>query len=164
MEKFYRAEPDSALHSDYFAWVDYRNTAIETANDLFKEFGVEATRYSFGREYLSIDATENDLKKFVDQFKKYKSDCGFCVFKKTAPISREWKKRTEKIPIMHKPFVSSYFKNALGKMRTRLFDVNGVVYCSMECDLKFEPTDKLTEIKASEFFKIIEMQEAKENE
>lgn len=162
MEKFYRAEPDSALYNDYLLWMECRDKAIGVAQDLLHEFGVQATRYSFGREYFSIDATASDLKKFDGQFKKHKSDCGFCVFKKATPLGKEWKRRVAQIPVMHKPFVPDYFRNALGKMRTRLFDIDGTVYCSIECDKNFVPNDKLTEMKASEFFRIIEAQEEAE--
>lgn len=67
---------------------------------------------------------------------------------------KEWLAKSSEYGTLRKPSVPWYFKNCYGEIRTILFEIDGSVYCSMECYSDFEPCDKLTEIKASEFFKV----------
>ena len=43
-----------------------------------------------------------------------------------------------------------------GRHRTRLFEHKGILYGSMESDYDFEIPEEFEEIKASEFYKVIE--------
>lgn len=154
MEKFYRALPDSRLHADYMEWEDCCEEMREIIDSLFEEYGVEATRYSAGKFGLAIEATPGDLEKFKGQFKKGHIH-GIFEFRKNSHICKEWAKRSERIKMRRKPFLSLYFDHASCRMSTRLFQIDGVVYCSIDAG-DVAPKDKLVEIKASEFWRVIE--------
>lgn len=156
MEKFYKAEPDSRLHRDYMAWLRCREKAIDIAKELLKEYGVKAGRYSIGRYHFAIEATPGDLDRFRKQLCKNPDSNGLYAFRRNSCIGRDWEQQTKDLTVLSTPFVPWYFKNALGQMKTRLFAIGGTVYCSLECTSGAIPGDKLTEIKASEFFRIIE--------
>lgn len=44
----------------------------------------------------------------------------------------------------------------MGKSSSRLFDYNGVLYCSFSANQIEMPVDTFTEIKGSEFYKVME--------
>ena len=51
----------------------------------------------------------------------------------------------------------------MGRSSTRLFSYQGELYCSIEADRIGVPENTFTEIKGSDFFKIIEELEEKQN-
>ena len=155
MEKYYIADSDSSLKKDYFDWKKNEKDCVQFIKELLKKYGVEAETFSAGKTFLSIKATENDLINFSGKFLK-KSNNGYFSFKKTTHIMKEWIEKAGEYETLHKPCVPFYFKNCYGRMTTRLFEIDGMVYCSIKCDSDFEPCDNLIEMKVSEFFKFIE--------
>lgn len=155
MERYYIAEKNSSLRKDYLEWKKNERELVPFIKSLLKNHGVETEQFSAGETFLSIKATENDLLNFSGKFLKDSHE-GYFTFKKSTPIMKEWIAKESGYKTLHKPPVPWYFKNCYGKIRTRLFDINGTVYCSIECDSDFQPCDNLTEIKGNEFFKAIE--------
>ena len=56
---------------------------------------------------------------------------------------------------VHKPS-PAWLNNFMGKSSSRLFDCNGVLYCSFSANQIEMPVDTFTEIKGSEFYKVME--------
>ncbi|WFR64172.1 hypothetical protein P9222_08345 [Paenibacillus amylolyticus] len=60
--------------------------------------------------------------------------------------------------MLRKPYVPFYFRGfGGGRIRSRLFEIDGTVYCSLD-PFEGDPPEGFVEMKASEFFKVIEDQ------
>lgn len=162
MEKFYIVPVGTKLHEDFLKWKKFDKTIIEIAKKFMERNGIESDRFVPGREYFGIVPTKSDLEKFESQFKKSNGEVRF--FKKNSLVNKDWLKETEQVEFYHKPFVSLHFKNTLGQLKSRLFEIDGVVYCSLECEVgDFAPREDFKEIKASEFWRAIEELEERLN-
>lgn len=160
MEKYFIVTPESPIYKKY---MDYKEMS-ERVNDAFvdfaKEHGFETNEYYQSAQYLHICPTKEDTKKFGKYFKK--DDPG--LFKKNTPLAKEWVKKCESLKL------TSPFKPQLGweigvygKARSRLFTIKDIVYGSLTSDMDFKTPTGLTEIKASEFFIIVEEYEESNN-
>ncbi len=161
MEKFYIVSNYSKLGIDYIERLEYIKKISKIFDDFSRKNEIETTEFYPIVERLWISPTENDCKKYSSQF--VLGETG--KFKKNSVLSKEWTEfcKTNGLrKTIHKPFVGFYFNNVFGDIRTRLFDVDNVIYCSVSCQTNFTPTDGITEIKGSEFYKIIEKYENKE--
>lgn len=164
MEKFYIAEEGSKLREDYLKHRKDMKKLFEVKGDFFKEFNIKATEFGLSTQSLSIVATDEDKENFKDQLCKPKN--GVHRFRANSKINKAWVATLELHDIKNtrKPRVPFYFDRCYGgRMSSKLFQIDGVVYCSFNAGWEFKPIDKLTEIKASEFFKVIEDQEKNES-
>jgi hypothetical protein len=165
MEKFFIVTDKSELFEDYF---NYRNN-IKDVNEAYGEFknvhNITTKSYCPTSDKLYIEPTESDLKQFETQFSKNDKIHYLYSFKKNSHIGKEWINfvNSKKIKIYHKPFLGRYL-DFWGPYRSRLFDVDKVVYCSIEYDGEMNiPIPKgFEEIKGSEFYKVIENEKIKE--
>ena len=155
MEKFYTVNEGSSLYEDYWAWRNSIEPNKKIVNDFFSEFGVEASLYCPGPSRIGIVPTENDKVKFAKQLCSKETNEGLRFFKKTSAIGKEWVKRALNLKNVSKPS-PAWYNNYMGRSSTRLFDYNGVLYCSFSADQIEMPSDTFTEIKGSEFYRILE--------
>ncbi|MBU5440271.1 hypothetical protein KQI42_19950 [Tissierella sp. MSJ-40] len=157
MEKFYIAEEGSRLRKDYLEYIENSEQVRKVVNKFFKEFGITAEAYYVNNKSLFIVATKEDKEKFKEQLCKPKDELS--RFKANSKTTKEWLKtlKSNNLNILSRPSVPLYFNRWYGgRLSSRLFEIEGVVYCSFCAEQEFSPKDKLKEIKASEFFKIIE--------
>jgi len=157
MEKFYIAEEGSKLRKDYLKHLESVKKVRDLIIKFFDAHDIATDKYYANNKYLHIAPTEDDKKKFAKQLCKPKD--GLYRFRANSKINKAWVRTLEanEVQVISKPIVPLYFDRYWGgKMQSRLFEINGVVYCSFNADREFKPTDKLKEIKASEFFKVIE--------
>ena len=160
MEKYFIITPESSIYKKY---IDYKEMS-EKVNEAFKDFaqacGFETQEYYQSTQHLHICPTESDIEKFGKYFKK--NDPG--LFKKNAPLAKEWVNKCEllKLKSPFKPQLG-FEIGVYGKSRSRLFTIKDVMYGSLDSDNDFKTPAGLTEIKASEFFKIVEEYEEKNN-
>ncbi len=157
MEKFYITGEGSKLRKDYLRYKDSTEELRKIINEFFKTHGIQSEKFQAGQDYLGITATKEDIEMFKAQL-KIQNENGLNFFKKNSSIYKSWLLLVKQmdLKIIHKPYLFDYFKPWYGRSSYRLFDIEGVVYCSFKTDGDFEPVDNLREIKASEFFKIIE--------
>ena len=101
--------------------------------------------------------TKKDTKKFESMLKK----TSYGEFKKNAEISKEWIAGVEKIGRIQKPRLFYYFDLLGHRWRERLFHIGDKLYCSIESDGEVSVSGFALEMKASEFYKIIEESEEK---
>lgn len=158
MEKYFIVTEKSDLHKDY---LDYRENS-RLINEHYKEFAkendIEAEEYCPSNKYLHIIPTEKDLERF-DKVLLKPTGQGLRSFKLNSKIAKNWAKSlTEKgLKVLSKPYIPFYFRNGFGRSRTRIFNIGEAVYCSYEADRNnIECPEGFIEIKASEFYKIIE--------
>lgn len=157
MEKFYIVPVGTKLHSEYMTYKQNTATAKSSAIRLLDKYGVEAEQFCALNTEFGIVATDNDLEKFSKDLRKPRD--GVHWFKARSAFLKEWRECAKDISPLHKPFVGLHFKTGIGKCRSRLFDINGVVYCSFETDGLVEPLESYTELKQSEFWRIVESAE-----
>lgn len=155
MEKFYTVNEGSSLHKAYWDWVNHFDSNKKISEDFLKEFGIEATSYCPDVTVLGIVPTENDKIRFLKQLCSKDTDGGLRFFKKNSVVNREWVKRAARLKSVHKPLPAWYNKYS-GRSSSRLFDHNGILYCSFSAERIEMPTDTFTEIKGSEFYRIME--------
>lgn len=155
MDKFYTVNEGSSLYADYWAWKNSFVPNKKLVDDFFKEFGIEADLYCHDSMVIGIVPTENDKIKFAKQLCSKETNEGLRFFKKNSVINKEWKKRAVDLKNVHKPS-PAWFNKYMGRSSSRLFDYNGVLYCSFSANQIEMPSDTFTEIKGSEFYKIME--------
>ena len=157
MEKFFTVNEGSQLYQNYWNW---RNN-IKANNDIAKSFmlehGIETTWYCPGKDVFGIVPTDHDKEKFGDQLRIGETNDGLRFFKKNSVIGKAWREYGEKLKFLHKPSPTWYNKFVVGRSSSRLFDYNGVVYCSITAEnIDVSGCNTFTEIKGSEFYKNME--------
>ena len=156
MEKFFIVKDGSALHRDYWAW---KNNIVENnkiISDFLERHGIEATKYIDAKDRIGILPTDQDKKVFEKQFTQTLYGNGLRIFKKNSAVGRAWMKQAEGMTFLHKPFPTWYNHCLIGKSSSRLFDHNGILYCSIQAETVSVTADIFQEIKGSEFYKIME--------
>lgn len=158
VEKYMIIKPGCNLYNDYFAWKEDEEKVCDIFGRIKKKYGIEATKFYPIKTDFRISTTYGDFDKFDKLLKKTDR----CCFKRNTDISKEWRAAVADIDHMERPRLFYYF-DLLGKRWVeRLFDVDTVLYCSIETDSDFETPDFAEEMKASDFYKIIEDLEEKE--
>jgi len=153
MERFFIVTK-SKLGIDYLEFKNNHRKINELVKTFFKENEIETSSYSYGYRSLAIEPTENDLKKYDKALKK--SD-GFRQFKANSKVAKLWIESlyNNKIEIIYKPEAGDYFGFPLERYRSRLFKIEDEIYTSIDCS-NIVVSEDMVEIKASEFFKIVE--------
>ncbi|MNP18938.1 hypothetical protein D3C76_1114440 [compost metagenome] len=156
MERYFIVTEENRLHKD---WFDYKENSTRVC-EIFKDFkqtvGIEAHGYYVSDDSIYIVPTENDLQAFKSILGAPNNE-GLRKFRASSKISKAWVQMLKDagLKVLRKPMVLLYFRSFGGRYRSRLFDKNGVVYCSI--DPAGDETPKgFIEMKASEFYKIIE--------
>lgn len=159
MEKFYIVTDDSEYRK---AYLDYQQNSKEV-NDIVRDFmisnDIETHEYAIGmrENHFEIVPTQKDFDTFGKQMKKDSRANVLSSFKKNSAIFKDLFKILEdkNMKVLHRPFIQFAFP-CCGKSRSRLFELNGEVYASYEHESDFENPKGFKEIKASEFYKIVE--------
>lgn len=168
MERFFKVLKSNSIYNEYFKWWDNRKKQKEQWGIFREKHGIETDYFSPCYD-LYIIPTNNDLKKFENDFYKKEYPSGLKKFKKSSTIQKDWQKLCEtNIKIIHKPSIIFDFC-LVGKMTTRLFHYNDELYCSINYNSDLNINDTFVpsgyeEIKGSEFYKIIEQIEEEEKE
>ena len=152
MDKYFKVNEGSQLHTVYFLWKEDKKKIKEAIQEVCKKFGIEAKEYYIRRDRLHIVPTQNDIAKFSDMMTK--NDYG--VFKKTSEPSKVWVKLVKNIQHFNKPRLFSYIHFHAHEWSENLFDIDGVLYGLLKDVDEVNLPDFVVEIKASEFYKIIE--------
>lgn len=158
MEKFYIVNKDTELYKDYFDWKANMKAFNEKAIEFLDKWGIEATQYVPRKTELIIDPTENDEVKFKEDFTRREYE-GLKQFKVRSDIGKAWVEHIKDMSILSRPTLFLYFRETLN-CSSRLFHIQDELYCTLESKGEFGNPKGLTEIKGSEFYKIIEEYEA----
>ncbi|MFV0518565.1 MAG: hypothetical protein ACK5MV_14330 [Aminipila sp.] len=156
MEKFFKINKDSKMYIDYFKYLKNEKAVIAIFNSIAEKHGIEAGSFVPFKEKLYILPTENDNAKF-DGVLTLEDTSGKRQFKIRSEIGKEWKEAVSNIEILDKPRYFMYGQRMMGQFSSRLFHIKEELYGSLESNVhKVELMDFMEEIKASEFYKIIE--------
>ncbi len=155
MEKFFTIKPDSQLYKEYFIYLDDLNTNANLFDNFAKEHGIEASNFIPYKKHLVIVPTEKDKDKFRNDFTQEYLNCGARQFKVRSTIGKAWVNVMSDIKPARKP---NYFGliRAYGRYYERLFHIGETLYGSFSADMDFDLHSCMDEIKASEFYRIVE--------
>lgn len=160
MNKYFEIKPDCALYKEYFAHEEDKPKIVNAFKSVSEKFGIETSSFYMIKNSFRIVPTENDGKKFERIMKK----TNYGEFKKNSEPSKMWIELVKDIEYFEKTRLIFYF-NLLGyRWKERLFHIGDKLYCSIESDGEVSTPDFAVEMKASEFFKIIEDYEESEDE
>lgn len=134
--------------------------------ELFKRSGVP---FEVLNNHTTADAPQT-VRHIRKVFKKCEDDGIDCrieypyvngEFKKMSAPYKMWMSLTKDIASFTKPQLFYYMKDLIGRWRERLFDFDGKLYCSIESEREeeIETPEWADEMKASEFYKILEESE-----
>lgn len=153
MEKFYIISNDSKVGSDYWRYVESEKRILKAFDEFAKKHGIKATKFHPSHTLLWIVPEKEDEDKYGNQFTL--KDPG--RFKKTSTMNKAWVKKCadEGVEYIDKPFVPFLF-NYVGRSQYRLFDYDGVIYCTFDCPIDVETPEGFVEMKGSEFYATME--------
>lgn len=161
MEKYYMVTEECRLHKD---WFDYKENVVHV-NEVYKEFrnlvGVESSKYYVTDKEIYIVPTEKDNETFGSVLCAPIND-GLRKFRATSKVGKAWVKtlKDAALEVKGRPMAILYFRTfGGGSFRSRLLEQDGKLYCSID-PANGEAPEGFIEIKASEFFKIIEDSES----
>lgn len=83
-------------------------------------------------------------------------------FKKNTEVSKMWVELVKDIGHFEKPELLFYFDLIGHRWKERLFHIGEKLYCSIESDGEVSTPDFAIEMKASEFYRVIEEEGNKE--
>jgi len=165
MERYFEVTKQSNLYNQYMEYKDNQEVMHNISKEFMDTQGIETNEYANQSDKFYIVPTEKDLDKFSKSLCKSVGE-GLMAFKTNSKVGKTWVKALEEkqVKIKYKPYVGRSFRNCMGKNRSRIFAIDSVVYCSFENEYDFEDTPEgFVEIKASEFWKIVEDYEGRNN-
>lgn len=163
MEKFFKVTEASRLHGDWFNYRTNRKVIRELVEEFKASQGIEASGHYVASNSIYIVPTENDLINFGKSLCK-PEDENLQMFRKNSKIGKAWAAlmKEKGLKVLHKPPVPIYFPRfSGGRYRSRLFDIDGIVYCSLDPAGDVIP-EGFIELKASEFWKLVEVDKPRE--
>jgi hypothetical protein len=161
MARYFQVTKASSLYRDFIAYRSNAKAIRELVKDFIATYAIESTVYWASDEALYIVPTEKDASSHGSVLCAAIEE-GLRKFKVNSRIGKAWVNALEvqKLKILRKPIVSFYFRpSRSGRTRSHLFSVDELVYCSLD-PCEGDPPVGMIEMKASEFFKIIEDAEA----
>lgn len=153
MIKYFEIQPDCDLYRDYFAHKTDTAKIAAAYNAVCEKFEIKTKQFYVSKTRFQIDPTDADIEKFGNLMKK----TNYGEFKKSSEPCKMWLSLVKDIKHFERPKLFYYFDLLLGnRWKERLFAVGDKLYCSIECDGEINTPDFAIEMKASEFYKIIE--------
>lgn len=160
MDRYFEIKPDSALYKEYFAHENAGEKIKAAFNEVKEKFGIEATVFFLHKDRFRIAATDKDMEKFSSMMKKDSAG----EFRKNTVISKMWVDLVKDIAHFERPKMIYYVPLIGHRWKERLFHVGDKLYCSIESDGEVSVPDFAVEMKASEFYKVIEDAESEDSE
>lgn len=159
MNTYMKVKPGSKLYTDYFQWLNEdRNKVRDAFRNIKEKFGIETNEFSPEQSGFYIAPTSADMEKFSGMLKK----SSYGEFKKNSEPHKEWVEAVKDIQHMRRPGLFAYFSSYLfgRRWKERMFNDGDVLYCCIENiegqGRVKEIPDFCEEIKASEFYQVLE--------
>lgn len=162
VERFFKVSVD--LANDWFKYKKNRDALRELYTEFAGRHGIKATKYYLHGKELHIVPAVTDIAN-MDRFLCQTKERGLRKFKAASKIGKDWADilKTNEMKVMYKPTPIIYTKHSPGRFWTQLFDIDGLVYCSIGgTRIKEYPKD-WEEIKGSEYYAIIESKEKEDD-
>lgn len=164
MDKYFIVTEKSRLYNDYFNYIQNKKEIHEHVKHFLDEHGIKAKYYACLGYSLYIEPTEEDLEIFGGMLCRPKPN-GLRRFKENSRIGKAWAKRlqTAHLEALSSPNMLLYLDSFIPRYRSRLFHVGTTLYGSIESDYDFTLPEEFKEIKASEFYRVLEEIEAQKD-
>lgn len=152
MEKFYVLDKGTPLEKHYWEYRTFQTKLCEIYKEFSEKHGIHSKKFRTTADRLWIVPDEIDQTVFKEQFITSKPG----LFKKNSPNNKHWVKTCADngVSQVDPPDIGVAF--GFHKASYRLFHADENVYCTYECYEPFDTPDGFTELKASEFYKIME--------
>ena len=156
MENYYEVTKGSPLHKEYMDYLANDKIIREISHEFLINNNIDTKEYASTKDTFYIVPTEKDIENF-DKILCKELENGLRAFKAKSKIGKVWKEtlKDKGVQPLHKPMLMLYF-NVYGNTQSRLFAIDDKVYCSFKSEYNFSNPDGFIELKASEFFKIVE--------
>lgn len=156
MENYYQVTEQSPLYKEYMDYSENDKIIRQIAHEFLTNNKIDAKQYVATENTFYIIPDGNDLNNFGKILNK-EIESGLRAFKAKSKIGKAWVEvlKENNVKPLHKPWLMSYF-NVYGKTSSRLFAIENKVYCSFKSEYNFDNPEGFIELKASEFFRIIE--------
>ena len=155
LDKYFEVKKGCKLYRDYFDYLEDKHKVVDAFDEVCKHFGIETDEFYLNKKSFRIVPTKTDNEKFATMMKK----TNYGEFKKNSEPCKMWLSLTKDIEHFQKPELLFYFDLLGYRWKERLFHIGEKLYCSIESDGDISCPDFVTELKASEFYKIIEESE-----
>lgn len=152
MDKYFKIKTDCTLYKDYFAHKEDEPKIVSAFKAVCEKFGIETKEFYMKKNIFWIVPTANDREKFSGIMKK----SNYGEFKKNSEVSKMWVDLVKDIEHFEKPKLFYYFDLLGYRWKERLFHIGEKLYCSIESDGEVLTPEFATEMKASDFYKVIE--------
>lgn len=160
IEKYFEVTKDSGLYEEYSNYLENSIVLNKAVKNFMLKHNMETNTYACEKEKIYIQPTQKDKEIFKSQLCSYCNSQGLYSFKKNSKIGKDW--IAQKVVVIYRPYVGLYFQDCCGHTSSRIFKIKEKVYCSFKNEYDtMETPEGFTEMKASEFFKIIEDNENK---
>lgn len=176
MERYFIATKESKYLKDYNEYTEKIETQRKFINKFFEEKEIDGNKYIVGGDgrvnipfeewnkskiTLRIEPTENNLNKF-SRMLRTSDRYGLCAFRKNSNMAKQFAKQCidEKIVVnLYSPRIGDYFNDlCYYGCKSQHFIYTDIFYIKVDSEgLKENDTPNgFTEIKASEYYKILE--------
>ena len=152
MENYYMIPKQLPLHQEYMDYVENNKTMREISHEFLIDNNIDTKEYASTKDTFYIVPTEKDIEDF-GKFLCKEVDGVLRAFKVKSKIGKAWRDNLNEKGVQ--PYLMMYF-NVYGNTSSRLFAINDEVYCSFKSEYNFDNPEGFIELKASEFFKIVE--------
>lgn len=154
MNKYFEVKPDCELYREYFAHEKAKLKIALAFREVREKFGIESKEFFPYKDRLCIVPTVSDKGNFLNIMNK----THYGEFRRNSKVSKMWVELVKNIEHFERPELLYYFPSLIGhRWKERLFHVGEKLYCSIESDGgEISTPDFVVEMKASEFYKIIE--------
>jgi len=156
MENYYEVTKESPLYQEYMDYLVSDRTMREISHEFLTNNNIDTKEYASTKDTFYIVPTEKDIENF-DKILCKELENGLRAFKVKSKIGKAWKEilKDKGVQPLHKPMLILYF-NVYGSTASRLFSIDDKVYCSFKSEYNFTNPEGFIELKASEFYKIVE--------
>lgn len=156
MDKYFEITKGSKLYNDYFKWLEEQENMSKIFGEFASKHGIESTKFIPQKTRLKIIPTEKDKDNFRSEFTLDYGKEGIRQFKCNCEIGKSWKSTVADMPISYRPWVFNYTQGVSGHCEQRMFHICDKLYGSFGTDYNFDLPAECIEIKASDFFVILE--------
>lgn len=155
VEVAFIVNPESELYKNYFIGKEERQRFHDIAREFFAEYDLlDSGKYHMGNT-LILELSPEKYNEYANQIKKEKID-GMYVFKKNAPMQKEWlNKVVSKVDFVKFNLNDFWYWDYIKKGRYSMWDVDGILYgylCDDDADEINLYDDEMTRIKMSEYY------------
>lgn len=157
MEKYFKITNEKFIEA-YEQYERDFDSFLEAFKIMKQEFELDSNEFHACIGRFGIAYNGKDYEKYKDQYKKN----DFEFFKKNSDIGKRWAElmKLKAIRYSSEPFCGHFMKNArIGKCTYSTNRLFGELYGYIKTDFCFEPGDGFEEIKASEYYGLIEKYE-----